>query len=81
MSTTTTAPPEEGELVVATITNVKQNGAYADLDEFEGIEGFIFIGEIASGWSKTSVDLSAKVSGSSARSCELEMTALHLNCR
>jgi len=52
MSTTTTAPPGEGELVVATITNVKQNGAYADLDEFEGIEGFIFIGEIASGWVK-----------------------------
>ena len=46
------AAPEEGELVVATITNVKQNGAYADLDEFEGIEGFIFIGEIASGWVK-----------------------------
>ena len=46
------APPEEGELVVATITNVKQNGAYANLDEFEGIEGFIFIGEIASGWVK-----------------------------
>ncbi len=39
------AAPEEGELVVATITNVKQNGAYADLDEFEGIEGFIFIGD------------------------------------
>lgn len=46
------ATPEEGELVVATITNVKQNGAYVDLDEFEGIEGFIFIGEIASGWVK-----------------------------
>jgi translation initiation factor 2 subunit 1 len=46
------ATPQEGELVVATITNVKQNGAYVDLDEFEGIEGFIFIGEIASGWVK-----------------------------
>jgi len=46
------ATPEEGELVVATIKNVKQNGAYVDLDEYEGIEGFIFIGEIASGWVK-----------------------------
>lgn len=47
-----TATPEEGELVVATIKTVKQNGAYADLDEYEGVEGFIFIGEIASGWVK-----------------------------
>jgi len=44
--------PDEGELVVATIKTVKQNGAYVDLDEYEGIEGFIFIGEIASGWVK-----------------------------
>ena len=44
------ATPEEGELVVATIKTVKQNGAYVDLDEYVGIEGFIFIGEIASGW-------------------------------
>ena len=46
------ATPEEGELVVATIKTVKQNGAYVDLDEYAGIEGFIFIGEIASGWVK-----------------------------
>ena len=38
--------------MVATIKTVKQNGAYVDLDEYEGIEGFIFIGEIASGWVK-----------------------------
>ena len=53
MSTDAIITPEEGELVVATIKTVKQNGAYADLDEYEGVEGFIFIGEIA----KTSVDL------------------------
>ncbi|MEC7988476.1 MAG: translation initiation factor IF-2 subunit alpha [Candidatus Thermoplasmatota archaeon] len=46
------ATPEEGELVVATIKTVKQNGAYVDLDEYVGTEGFIFIGEIASGWVK-----------------------------
>jgi translation initiation factor 2 subunit 1 len=44
--------PEEGELVVVTVKNVKQNGVYVDFDEFPGIEGFIFIGEIASGWVK-----------------------------
>ena len=52
MSNQDGATPEEGELVVATITTVKQNGAYVLLDEYEGIEGFIFIGEIASGWVK-----------------------------
>ena len=44
--------PSEGELVVVSVTTVKQNGAYVSLDEFEGVEGFIFIGEIASGWVK-----------------------------
>ena len=44
--------PSEGELIVAVVREVKQNGAYVDLDEYEGIEGFIFIGEIASGWVK-----------------------------
>jgi len=52
MTDNSISPPEEGELVVATVKNVKQNGAYVDLDEFPGIEGFIFIGEIASGWVK-----------------------------
>lgn len=52
MSNETTSTPEEGELVVVSITTVKQNGAYVTLDEYPGIEGFIFIGEIASGWVK-----------------------------
>ena len=47
-----TSTPEEGELVVATVKNVKQNGVYVDFDEYPGLEGFIFIGEIASGWVK-----------------------------
>ena len=47
-----TNTPNEGELVVASVTTVKQNGCYVKLDEFEGVEGFIFIGEIASGWVK-----------------------------
>jgi translation initiation factor 2 subunit 1 len=44
--------PSEGELVVVVVREVKQNGAYVDLEEYKGIEGFIFIGEIASGWIK-----------------------------
>ena len=44
--------PQEGELVVCVITNIKQNGAYASLDKYGGKEGFIFVGEIAAGWVK-----------------------------
>ena len=44
--------PSEGELVVCTVKEVKQNGAYVVLDEFKEIDGFIFIGEVASGWIK-----------------------------
>ncbi len=44
--------PEEGELVVCTVTNVKNYGAFVSLDEYEGREGFIHIAEVASGWVK-----------------------------
>lgn len=44
--------PEDGELVVVTVESVKQNGADVSLDEYESVKGFIFIGEIASGWIK-----------------------------
>ena len=44
--------PELGEFLVCTITTVKQNGVYVDLDGYPGREGFIFIGEVASGWIK-----------------------------
>ena len=44
--------PEIGEFLVCTIGTVKQNGVYVDLDGYSGQEGFIFIGEVASGWVK-----------------------------
>ena len=44
--------PELGEFLVCTITTVKQNGVYVELDGYPGREGFIFIGEVASGWVK-----------------------------
>ena len=44
--------PEEGEIVVCVITEVKKNGAYATLDNYGDKEGFIFVGEIAAGWVK-----------------------------
>lgn len=44
--------PEEGDLVVATVKQVKNFGVVVDLDEFPGKEGFIHIAEVASGWVK-----------------------------
>ncbi|MCH2637229.1 MAG: translation initiation factor IF-2 subunit alpha [Candidatus Thermoplasmatota archaeon] len=44
--------PDLGEFLVCTVTSVKQNGAYVSLDGYPGSEGFVFIGEIASGWVK-----------------------------
>jgi|TARA_B100001142_G_scaffold48864_1_gene45999 translation initiation factor 2 subunit 1 len=44
--------PEEGELLVCTVKNVRENGAYLNLDSYEGKEGFVFIGEVSAGWVK-----------------------------
>lgn len=44
--------PEEGELVVATVRQVKNFGVVVDLDEYQNNEGFIHIAEVASGWVK-----------------------------
>ena len=44
--------PEEGELLVCTVSNVRENGAYLSLDEYGSREGFVFVGEVASGWVK-----------------------------
>ncbi|TLZ58750.1 MAG: translation initiation factor IF-2 subunit alpha [Methanobacteriota archaeon] len=44
--------PDEGELVVCTVTNVKNFGAFVTLDEYEAKEGFIHIAEVSSGWIK-----------------------------
>ncbi len=44
--------PEEGELVVSTVANVKNFGAFVTLDEYEAKEGFIHVAEVSSGWIK-----------------------------
>ncbi len=44
--------PSEGELVLCNVINVRDFGAFADLEEYEGKEGFIHISEISSGWVK-----------------------------
>ena len=41
-----------GELVIGTVKTVKPYGAFVSLDEYDNKEGFIHIGEIATGWIK-----------------------------
>ncbi len=42
--------PEQGEIVLATVTKVMDHGAYVSLDEYGDIQGFLHISEIAPGW-------------------------------
>jgi len=42
--------PEVGEIVIATISKIGDHGAYATLDEYNGIQGFLHVSEIAQGW-------------------------------
>lgn len=44
--------PDEGELVVGTVTKVQNFGAFVTLEEYPGREGFIHIREVAAGWVK-----------------------------
>lgn len=44
--------PETGELVVCTVSNVKDFVAFVTLDEYNGREGLIPIAEVARGWIK-----------------------------
>lgn len=44
--------PEESELVICTVQNVKNFGAFVSLDEYDGKEGFIHIRDVATGWVK-----------------------------
>ena len=42
--------PETGEIVIATITKISDHGAYVTLDEYNKIQGFLHVSEIAPGW-------------------------------
>lgn len=50
MSTEIQEMPEQGEIVLATVSKVMDHGAYVTLDEYEKIQGFLHISEIAPGW-------------------------------
>lgn len=44
--------PEESELVVCTVKNVKNFGAFVSLDEYDEKEGFVHVRDVATGWVK-----------------------------
>jgi len=44
--------PEEGELVVGTVTSIRNFGAFVTLDEYNKREAFIHLSEVAAGWVK-----------------------------
>ena len=44
--------PEEGELVLGTVTKVFPYGAFVRLEEYKGLDGMIHISEISSKWIK-----------------------------
>ena len=44
--------PEEGELVVGTVTSIRNFGAFVKLDEYANREAFIHLSEVAAGWVK-----------------------------
>ncbi|MFO7618351.1 MAG: translation initiation factor IF-2 subunit alpha [Thermoplasmata archaeon] len=48
--------PEEGDLVVCTVKSVRSFGAFVELEEYSGKEGFIHVAEIATGWVKRMSD-------------------------
>lgn len=50
MSTEMQELPEAGEIVIATVTKVSDHGAYVTLDEYNKVQGFLHISEIAPGW-------------------------------
>ncbi len=44
--------PEIGDLVLCSVQNVKNFGAFVSLDEYDGKEGFIHVRDVATGWVK-----------------------------
>jgi translation initiation factor 2 subunit 1 len=44
--------PEEGELVFITVKEITPHGVYVVLEEYDGIQAFLHVSEIAQGWVK-----------------------------
>ncbi len=42
--------PEPGEIVVCTVREVTSHGVYVNLDQYSGLNGFLHVSEISTGW-------------------------------
>ena len=53
--------PESGEVVVCTVREITSHGIYINLDQYDGMNGFLHISEITTGWVRN-IERVAKVS-------------------
>jgi translation initiation factor 2 subunit 1 len=53
--------PDEGEVVVCTVREITSHGIYVNLDQYEGLNGFLHVSEISTGWVRN-IERVAKVS-------------------
>ena len=53
--------PESGEVVVCTVREITSHGIYVNLDQYDGINGFLHVSEISTGWVRN-IERVAKVS-------------------
>lgn len=72
--------PDEGELVIATVANVKNFGAFVRLDEYEGREGFIHVREVATGWVKYIRDHVREGSKVVVKVLRVDQSKGHIDC-
>ncbi len=42
--------PEPGEIVVSTVREITSHGIYVNLDQYDGMNGFLHVSEISTGW-------------------------------
>ncbi len=42
--------PESGEIVICTVREITSHGIYVNLDQYEGMNGFLHVSEISTGW-------------------------------
>jgi translation initiation factor 2 subunit 1 len=44
------AMPEPGEIVICTVREITSHGVYVNLDQYAGLNGFLHVSEISTGW-------------------------------